>query len=95
MHWFCAVREIARLITKPGESPNKIIFQEHFGDVPAASNEEAAASIKRNASGVFLSQGMAKPAGLENADVNGPAATQAYDRRDSMQQQQMEESKNT
>ena len=63
---------------------------------PAASNEEAAASIKRNASGVFLSQGMAKSAGLENAaDINGPAATQAYDRRDSMQQQDIEESKNT
>ena len=67
-------REIARLITKPGENPNKIIFQDHFGDVPAASNEEAEASILKNANGTFMAR----------KTEDGPSATQAFERSDSM-----------
>lgn len=44
-------QEIARFVTQANENPNRIIFQDHFGEVPEASNEEAdAASQKRSTS---------------------------------------------
>ena len=40
-------QEIARLIIKPGDSPNRIYFKEHFSEVPAASTEEEDKSNQR------------------------------------------------
>ena len=66
------VREIARLITKPGENPNSIIFQEHFSDVPSVLKAEELALQKRKSDLKKL-----------DGDESEPAAhaTQVYERK--------------
>ena len=46
--FLCAsIREIARLMTQPGESPNRIYFHENFQNVSSVQAEKSENAAKR------------------------------------------------